>query len=86
MKEKLESPTKGFLFYFYYVAKEVDPMDLDETYELIKAECKGLSTIYEDAIIQLVGRRGLNLLTENNLITDCGPYHGRQMYVLHKEF
>lgn len=60
-------------------------MDLDEIYDTIKTECKGLCMIYEGCILELVGLRGLNMLKENNLLEDCGVVHGRQMYVLLKK-
>jgi hypothetical protein len=60
-------------------------MNLEETYNLVKTEFKKLSAIYEGALIELVGQRGLNQLLENGLLKDVGLYHGRQMYVLIKK-
>lgn len=60
-------------------------MNLDEIYDTIKTECKGLCRIYEGCILELVGLRGLNMLKANNLLEDCGVIKGRQMYVLLKK-
>lgn len=60
-------------------------MNLDEIYDAVKTECKGLCLIYEGCILELVGLRGLNMLKENNLLEDRGIVHGRQMYVLLKK-
>ena len=60
-------------------------MDLDEIYNRVKTECKGLSMIYEGYLIELVGQRGFKLLKENGLLEDCGVIHDRQMYVLLKK-
>lgn len=60
-------------------------MNLDEIYDAVKTECKGLCLIYEDCILELVGLRGLNMLKENNLLEDRGVVKGRQMYVLLKK-
>ena len=38
--------------------------------------------VYEDAIIALVGRKGLIALRENHLIETCGVLEGRKLYAL----
>lgn len=54
----------------------------DCVYELIKEECEGLDSIYEDYIIKLVGQCGLGALKRANLIESCGVLNCRQLYVL----
>ena len=51
-------------------------------YKLVKEEHEGLDAIYEDSILELVGKFGLYILKEHNLIEACGVVHGRQLYVL----
>jgi hypothetical protein len=60
-------------------------MNLDEIYDYVSDECKGLSMVSEVGIIDLVGKRGLRMLKEHNLLEDRGIIHGRQMYVLLKK-
>lgn len=54
----------------------------DAVYELIKEECAGLDSIYEDYIIKLVGHCGLAALHRANLIESCGVINCRRLYVL----
>ena len=51
-------------------------------YKLIKEEHEGLDAIYEDSILELVGKFGLYILKKHNLIEACGVVHGRQLYAL----
>lgn len=54
----------------------------DAVYELIKDECEGMDSIYEDYIIKLVGDCGLAALKRANLIESCGILNCRRLYVL----
>lgn len=38
--------------------------------------------VYEDAIVNLVGKRGLQLLREFHLIEACGIINGNKLYAL----
>lgn len=58
------------------------PTYVDYVYEIIKADCAGLDSIYEDYIQHQVGTMGLNALLENHLLEGCGVIYGRQLYVL----
>ena len=40
------------------------------------------NAIYEDAIINLVGKRGLQLLREFHLIEACATFNGNKLYAL----
>lgn len=40
------------------------------------------NAIYEDAIIAIIGKRGLSLLREFNLIETCGIIDGRKLYAI----
>lgn len=55
---------------------------VDIAYDIVKQECEGLDSIYEDYIIQLVGESGLNILKTFDLLETCGVINGRQLYVL----
>ena len=39
-----------------------------------------VDAVYEDVIINLVGKRGLELLREFRLIESCGIINGRKLY------
>ena len=39
-------------------------------------------TVYEDVIIELVGKRGLALLREFRLIEPCAVFEGRKLYAM----
>lgn len=54
----------------------------DCVYELIKDECEGMDSIYEDYIVKLVGNCGLAALKRANLIESCGVLNCRQLWVL----
>ena len=51
-------------------------------YELIKDECAGMDSIYEDYIVSLVGNCGLAALKRAGLVESCGVLNCRQLYVL----
>jgi hypothetical protein len=55
---------------------------VNDLYEVVEEEFKGVDAIYEDAIIRLIGTFGLNMLRMHKLIESCGVVHGRQLYVL----
>lgn len=57
-------------------------MYVDQVYKVVKAECEGLDSIYEDYIIHMVGVFGLNALKAHKLVETCGVINGRQLYVL----
>ena len=48
----------------------------ESVYEIIKKDCEGLDSIYEDYIVSLVGKYGLDALKA------YGVVNGRQLYVL----
>lgn len=54
----------------------------ESVYEIIKKECEGLDSIYEDYIASLVGKYGLQALTSYGKLEACGVVNGRQLYVL----
>ena len=63
--------------------KELTKMTYVETvYEIIKKECEGRYSIYEDYIVSLVGKYGLDALKAYGKLEDCGVLNGRQLYVL----
>lgn len=49
-------------------------------------EFADLEAIYEDALIHLVGVRGVKSLKENKLLESCGVVNGRQLYKLCNKF
>lgn len=51
-------------------------------YNKLKADTDGLDAVYEDYIICLIGKVGLELLMENRLLETCGIINGRQLYTL----
>ena len=57
-------------------------MTAEQIYRIVKNECEGLDSVYEDYIISLVGLYGLLILKGRNLIETCGVINGRQLYVL----
>ena len=57
-------------------------MYVDYVYDILKADCVNLDTVYEEYIIHRVGTAGLHALQENQLIESCGVIRGRKLYVL----
>ena len=55
-------------------------------YLMVMEEFADLDTIYEDALIHLVGVRGVEALKENKLLESCGVVNGRQLYTLCDKF
>lgn len=58
-------------------------MTYEETvYETVKTECEGLDSVYEDYILSLVGKYGLQTLKEEGKLEGCGIINGKSLYVL----
>ena len=55
-------------------------------YLMVMVEFADLDAIYEDALIHLVGVRGVEALKENKLLESCGVVNGRQLYTLCDKF
>lgn len=55
---------------------------INDIYDVIKEECEGMDSIYEDYIIHLIGTFGLNMLKMHKLVECCGVVNGRRLYVL----
>ena len=55
-------------------------------YLMAMEEFADLDSIYEDALIHLVGVRGVESLKENKLLESCGVVNGRQLYTLCDKF
>ena len=55
---------------------------VNRVYQILVEDCSGFDSIYEDAIILLVGVKGLEALKENRLLETCSVVNGRQLYVL----
>lgn len=55
-------------------------------YLMVMEEFADLDAIYEDALIHLVGVRGVESLKENKLLESCGVVNGRQLYTLCDKF
>ena len=55
---------------------------INDIYEVILEEFAGLDAVYEDAIIELIGTYGLNLLIQHRLLESCGVINERQLYVI----
>lgn len=54
----------------------------ESVYEIIKNDCEGLDSIYEDYIVSLVGKYGLDALKDYGKLEACGVVNGRRLYVL----
>lgn len=54
----------------------------ESVYEIVKKDCEGLDSIYEDYIVSLVGKYGLDALKAHGKLETCGVVNGRQLYVL----
>ena len=55
---------------------------VNRVYQILVEDGSGFDSIYEDAIVLLVGIKGLEALKENRLLETCGVVNGRQLYVL----
>ena len=55
---------------------------VEEVYKFLKQDVSGLDAVYEDYIIESVGKYGLSALFHSKLIETCGVVNGRQLYVL----
>ena len=58
-------------------ARKAKANHLHETLSTLKVE-----TLYEDAIVSIVGNDGLLLLREFHLIETCALLNGRKLYAL----
>ena len=65
-------------------------MDTEEIYEayaerayrLLRRDAIGLDAVYEDYIIESIGRYGLYALRHYKYLEACGMVNGRQLYTL----
>lgn len=57
-------------------------VEIEYVYEAVRLECTGLDAIYEDYIIDTVGRVGLDALLKHKLLETCGVVNGRRLYIL----
>ncbi len=55
---------------------------VDKLFDILKEETEGLDAIYENCIIDVIGRDGLQTLIENKRLESCGIVNGRRLYVL----
>ena len=53
-----------------------------QMFQYVKDELGDFDSVYESAIIQLVGEYGLRILMDHRLIETCGVVNGRQLYAL----
>ena len=53
-----------------------------KTLEALKRKYPGMDTLYEDAIISLIGEEGLSTLRTHHLIETCGNIQGRKLYAI----
>lgn len=58
------------------------PKYVDYVYDILKKDCEGLDSVYEDYVKNQIGTIGLNALLENGLLEGCGVLYGRQLYML----
>ena len=57
--------------------------DAQNAYTHIESHFGGkVDAVYEDAIIDLIGEKGLTLLREYHLIETCAVFNGRKLYAL----
>ena len=60
-------------------------MTFDEfVYLVMMIDTKGMDAIYEDYILELVGKYGFELLKAHGQIECCAEINGRKLYVLNK--
>lgn len=48
----------------------------------IKAKYPNAETIYEDTLISLIGKKGLEILRQSKSIETCAMFNGRKLYAL----
>lgn len=51
-------------------------------YNFLRQDAAGLDAIYEDYIIDTIGRYGLQALIKYRYLETCGVVNGRQLYTL----
>ena len=57
-------------------------MSIAEAYSTLKAITVDLNMVREEFIINEVGRDGLELMIDNNMIECCGDVNGHPLYLL----
>lgn len=55
---------------------------VEKTYDILRKDCVGLDAVYEEFIVDCIGRYGLRALLECKLLETCGVVNGRQLYTL----
>ena len=56
----------------------------NEYYNILKKHYPKADALYEDTIIDLVGREGLRALREAHKIETCAMFYGRKLYAIQK--
>lgn len=51
-------------------------------YNILKKHYPKSDALYEDTIINLVGREGLRALRESHKIETCAMFYGRKLYAI----
>ena len=51
-------------------------------YRILELDLKTLDALYEDYIIQTIGKTGLTYLRSNGYLESCGVVNGRSLYTL----
>ncbi len=67
----------------YHSETEYDMSEAQNYHALLVSyfHCKDCA-VYEDAIIDIIGKRGLSLLRKHQLIESCGIINQRKLYAL----
>lgn len=59
---------------------------LNTFYKLMWCEFSNMDALYEDYIIDMIGRLGLNTLVSAGRLESCGEINGRKLYSLDKRY
>ena len=54
----------------------------EQYYNLLKSYYPQADALYEDNIIDIIGKKGLHILKEAKLIEECATFTGNTLYVL----
>ena len=62
----------------YVLTKE----SVNDVYKALKAKSNNSETLYEDAIVDFIGKSGFDLLKKRHLIELCASFNGRKLYAI----
>ena len=66
------------------VTEQHNPLTLkpEKLHEIMLGSTRGMDAIYENYVIELIGREGFDILRNHKILESCGSVNGRRLYTV----